>query len=265
MGLLQNISLKNAEPIDRTGDTSEFWPSQLNWALNKYVGYAGIDQKSGVPNGYSPPYSFTMPIKEGGMSSYSGIIGAGDISEISNLIKAMSFAPTTIVGSGTISNASLSLLVQLEALAGQIVGSGGISESSDLKLISNLAATIIGAGGIVDPSLNLIAWCNAIITGSGDIVATMKGFANMSATITSAGELVTAESCAAAVWNAIASSYNDAGTMGQKLNSAAVGGVDYDALAEAVLDAAVTGRPVGSLGKVVEDTKKKANMIPGLY
>jgi hypothetical protein len=53
--------------------------------------------------------------------------------------------------------------------------------------------------------------------------------------------------------------------MGQKLNSAASGGVDYNALAEAVWDAEVSGRTGTEAGKVLEDVKKKANMIPGLY
>jgi hypothetical protein len=51
--------------------------------------------------------------------------------------------------------------------------------------------------------------------------------------------------------------------MGQKLNSAAVGGVDYEALAEAVWDAEISGSI--KAGKAIEDIKTKTNMIPGLY
>jgi hypothetical protein len=42
------------------------------------------------------------------------------------------------------------------------------------------------------------------------------------------------QNLAAAVWQALAAQYNDPGTMGNKLNLAASGGVDYDALAQAV-------------------------------
>lgn len=42
------------------------------------------------------------------------------------------------------------------------------------------------------------------------------------------------ENLARAVWEAIASEYNDTGTMGNKLNTASSGGVDMTALSQAV-------------------------------
>jgi len=259
MGLLQNISIKNAEPIDRTGDTSEFWPSQLMWQMNKYINDAGISQKSGVPDGYSPPYSFQMPIKAGGMSCYVGIRGLGEVKETSYLTLAKTFPITTIIGSGTIFDPSLTLLVQMFAEA---VGIGEIRDTSVLKAIANMSATLIGLGEVKNTtSLSVIAWCTATAIGAGDIDATMKGIAYMDALITSEGDLVTAKSCAEAVWSAVASAYNVSGTMGAKLNSAASGGVDYNALAEAVWDAEVSGRTSSQAGNILE----KAKMIPGLY
>ena len=70
---------------------------------------------------------------------------------------------------------------------------------------------------------------------------------------------LTADSLAAAMWLALAADYNDAGTMGNKLNTASSGGVDMDALAQAILAAAqitpihtdirrVLGDPVGGDG-----------------
>lgn len=262
MGLLQNISLKYAEPVDRTGDTSEMWMQQLSWQMNKYLNVAGLSKKSGVPDGYSNPYAYSMPVKEGGMSCFRGIIGLGEVKETTNLTRAKTFPTTTIIGSGTIHEPSLTLLVQL---ACEINGFGEITDGSVLKAIANMSAELEGHGEIIDSSiLSLIAWCTAECIGTGDIEATMKGIAYMETVIKSYGDL-SVEGLRDAVWTAIASKYVNPLTMGGKLNSAAVGGVDYDALAEAVLDAEVTGRAVGSLGKTIEDTKKKANMIPGLY
>ena len=51
-----------------------------------------------------------------------------------------------------------------------------------------------------------------------------------------AAELTT-EGIVDALWNAIAANYNDAGTMGNKLNTASSGGVDMNALAAAVVAA----------------------------
>jgi hypothetical protein len=47
---------------------------------------------------------------------------------------------------------------------------------------------------------------------------------------------LTPEAVASAVWAAIASANNTAGTMGAKLNLASSGGVDYEDLAQAVRD-----------------------------
>jgi hypothetical protein len=276
MGLLQNISLRNAEPYDRLGDTSEMWVQTLVWSKNKYFGTAYLNQKSGTPDGFTTPYSFTMPIKEGGMSSFSLVAGAGQVKNTSYFTGAIALraALHRLEGFGEItqSSTSLSLLVKLVAAAGQLEGSGEITNASLLKAIANMSASgasaLTGEGQIDDSPLNLIAWCSTILTplvGEGEISATLKGWCDLTADITSAGEMVTAQSCAAAVWSALASVYNESGTMGQKLNSAAVGGVDYDALAEAVWDAEISGRTSAQAGKAIEDIKSKTNLIPGLF
>lgn len=54
---------------------------------------------------------------------------------------------------------------------------------------------------------------------------------------------LTTDSIASAVWRAISSSFNDAGTMGNKLNTASSGGVDMDALAQTVWEYALRSMP----------------------
>lgn len=260
MSLLQNIRLTNAEPIRRLGDTSDRQPSDMERLLNRFVGFASLDPKSGIPDGYVHPYAWFMPIKEGGMSCYMGIVGEGGISSTSYLTKGATIATTTLTGSGTISEALLSLIIQLSV---DIEGSGTISDAT-MRSIANMGADITGDGDITTAELGVIAWCLASLTGSGDLEGTLKGFASMSADIKSYGDL-TPEGLRDAVWGAIATNYNVSGTMGQKLNSAAVGGVDYDALAEAVWDAEISGRAGVEAGKVLEDIKSKTNLIPGLF
>jgi hypothetical protein len=276
MSLLQNIRFTNAEPLRRIGDTSEAQPSDMERLMNRFVSWANMSNKSGIPDGYCAPYGWFLPLKGGGMSSFGLVAGVGTVTSTSYLTtaKAMLAALHKIEGFGEIHKAStsLSLLVKFMAELGKIVGSGEITNVSILKAVANMSASgasaITGEGQINDSPLNLIAWCSTVLTpilGEGDITATLKGWADMSADITSAGDLVTAQSCASAVWSAIAASYNVAGTMGQKLNSAAVGGVDYDALAEAVWDAEISGRTGVEAGKVIEDIKSKTNLIPGLF
>lgn len=306
MGLLQNRAILNAEPVDYTGATSESWPSQLGWQMNKFVGFADVDKKSGVPEGYAPPYSFQLPIKDGGMSSFAGITGSGTVSyAYGNLARAfptvtlsgagyisatspltlivrlyasaltgsgtisntstlgavaMLQALATIVGGGNITTAQLTLLDQYSAslsgsgdiiaemksilsIAASITGSGQIDDSNlsmlvqlvsnvsgsgtvssaNMKSILTLTSTLVGSGTIVTSPLKLIAWCTAAVTGQGNLAATMKGFLSMASTITSAGEIVTAESCAAAVWSALAAANNRPDSMGEQLNNVGAG------------------------------------------
>ncbi|MEN9438317.1 MAG: hypothetical protein RIR09_2972, partial [Pseudomonadota bacterium] len=73
----------------------------------------------------------------------------------------------------------------------------------------------------------------ASLTGSGDL----RGNLSMAGEWTPFTEL-SPENLAREVWNAVAAAYNTSGTMGAKLNTASSGGVDLEALAQAILAAA---------------------------
>ena len=212
-----------------------------------------------VPSATEPPYSCILAQKGGDLASRNVIrteaILAGPAISLGLACAA------SLTGQGEISAASLSLIIQLIA---DLTASGEITSASLVGSLS-LAADLVGQGDL-DGALALIVWMAAELSGAGDADGSnLTGLGNMSCDITSQGEVVTAQACAAAVWNAIATSYNETGSMGQKLNSAAAGGVDYNALAEAVWDAEVSGRTVLQAGKILEDVKIKTNMIPGLY
>jgi hypothetical protein len=63
--------------------------------------------------------------------------------------------------------------------------------------------------------------------------ATIRATGNLSGDITPFTEL-SPQNLAAAVWETIAADFNETGTMGNKLNLASSGGIDYDTLAQAV-------------------------------
>jgi hypothetical protein len=268
MGLLQNISLRNAEPFDRLGDTTEMWVQTLVWSKNKYFGTAYLNQKSGTPDGFTHPYSFTMPIKEGGMSSFSLVEGAGQVKNTSYFTGAIALraALHRIEGFGDIkqSSTSLSLLVKLVAAAGQLEGSGEITNASLLKAIANMSASgasaLTGEGQIDDSPLNLIAWCSTVLTplvGEGEITATLKGWCDLTADITSVGNVLTAQQVASAVWAAIAADNNTPTTMGEKLNDAGSASNPWSV----ELPDVYTGNQAG---KILADVKDKTNLIPAL-
>jgi hypothetical protein len=302
MGLLQNIGLLNAEPTSYVGgaaisciDLAHF--NRNGTELNFYFSIAGMDQKGGVPYGYSPPNQFIMPIKNGGMSSApalvngtgtitSGLTKGGNIASGAPRIRGLGgltantflgyYCLADLSGSGEITIASLSgavrfianllgegtleanqsilawsaaLLEGISSLEGEmdlpiglavdLIGGGEITNATmvglaillaglsgdgtleaDFRAMAQLTGGLSGDGDLVNPVLKAIAWCLANLVGAGEVESSLRGDSFMEANITSAGELVTAQSCAVAVWNALASAYNESGTMGARLNDA---------------------------------------------
>jgi hypothetical protein len=121
-------------------------------------------------------------------------------------------------------------------LAAELQGLGS-ADSSTLESIAQMASGLAGSGTVTTAEIKTIAEFIADIIGSGNITSEMTGKCFMDSTITSAGEVVTAQSCAQAVWSAVAAAFNEPGTTGNKLNTASTGGVDMEALAAAIIEA----------------------------
>lgn len=128
----------------------------------------------------------------------------------------------------------------------QAVGSAGISIITNGPLLGAEAScegtatiSISSAGSILptddaDPSRTASATismtCSLTPYGVGHMVGSALPYTELSP-----------QSMAQAVWSAIAADNNQDGTMGSKVNTASSGGVDLEALAEAVLAANVEG------------------------
>lgn len=246
------------QPMRTMGGAHAGSIERARWALsgaadNFYAGEAtvvagaSIADKNGYPSGAEHPYVWQMSIKGGGLACFNGIRGEGDLEASLALGKDLT---AELVGAGTISAASLSLIV---SFAASLAGSSSLTAS--MRGAVQLAAELAGQGDIT-AALGLIAWCNANLTGAGSLDGSnLKGLAHLSAEILSYGEL-TPEGLRDAVWKATAASFNDAGTMGAKLNSAASGGVDLNALAEAVwdhADAVSVGTKLALLEKILRN------------
>lgn len=147
-------------------------------------------------------------------SIYADLDGSGDITSASLVSVALAIA--ALSGGGTL-EASGTLLAQMLAdldgdgeLAAGITGA--LAAASDLAGSGNLtgAATALG-------------WIVGALTGTGVLEAQPYATGTVSADIKSFGEL-TPENLALSVWGALASANNDAGTMGELLNSSGAGG-----------------------------------------
>ena len=199
---------------------------------------------SATPDGHLSPSAWVLPKTAGGMSSRNTINGAATATGNGNLGLP---AAASLSGSGGITQALLALVVSAVA---NLSGSGTLTAGIIGKL--EAAAALAGSGNLAGAA-GALASMLVGLSGSGAAVGTPYASGSMSANIKGYGDL-TPEGIRDSIWNALAANYNTAGTMGNKLNSAASGGVDYAALGEAVwaILLADANNP-GSMGEFVQD------------
>lgn len=208
-------------------------------------------QYSSVPVGYRSPYALFLPPKPGGMGTTANTV-AGVASLAANLAAGKNIE-AALSGTGILVASELQTVISMVA---NLTASGTISNAQLVSFVNMVAA--ISASGTMTATIGALSNLIADITASASMSPTMNATANLEADITPFTTL-SPENLAAAVWNAIAADYNTAGTMGNKLNSAASGGVDYGALADAVWEDDNTARSTtGSAGKVLAQAKKAA-------
>ena len=181
---------------------------------NRFYGeasVAGETDRNSTPVGYNPPYSYVLSPKAGGMASINNLVGEGDMTN-ANLAGGLN-AEADLLGTGAITNAALGLIASAVAT---LSGVGGLSADIVGKL--EATADLVGTGDVTG-ALGALADCVATLVGSGNFDADIVAKGNMSADITPFTEL-SPENLAASVWNALAILYNNAGTMGEKMNDA---------------------------------------------
>lgn len=178
---------------------------KTNSNRNKFLSF---DPKNSVPWGYTPNYSWTPSQKSGGLASDSFIDGTST----TNIILYGGYGVSaSINGYGQISQSVLNLIVSAlsvlngySTLSSSIVGK--IETSSTIVCSGNLTSSIQAFANVVS---------EIVSTSSVDFNA--SAIADIGANVTPFTEL-SPSSLAAAVWNALASEFNQNGTMGYQLN-----------------------------------------------
>lgn len=196
-----------------------------NCRMNRFVNPSFLKTAS-TPDGYDMK-AVVPPITAGSMASASAKI----LTLENQNAYMLSGGPVsgTFDMTFTVPDASLSMIVSMSSNT-VIVSIGG--NGNDLKLTVGMAGefsmTVSGTN-----SLSMIVPFEG--TGSISLTGTsdLKGLLSLSGEFTPFTEL-SPENLARSVWEALAADYNDAGTMGSKLNTASSGGVDMNALAQAV-------------------------------
>ncbi|MBL0320552.1 MAG: hypothetical protein IPP74_14850 [Alphaproteobacteria bacterium] len=225
--LLGNYNVFNANPGRAIGgptDPTRFFKGS-RW-LNFFVGdhiVTDVTDRDTLPTGYNPPYGFNLALTAGGLTSRNRLEGIGAISG-ANLAGGRN-ATGALTGSGTVSNAALGLIASAVAA---LTGSGSITANIKGKL--EAVAALVGSGDL-EGALGALASMVSEVTGSGDVSdAAITAKAALSADILVAGGDITNETIAAAVWGALATAFNETGTMGEKLNDAGGAGNPWASL-----------------------------------
>lgn len=204
--------------------------------------------KSSVPAGRTHPTAWLMPISSGSMASRiaadftlagDAAMGLAAVGEISG--------ESTFAGNGGLIASAVGSIDGVFTLSADIVALAAISGSidGDITFTGNLGA-LAGLSGSID--------------GAFTLAATPYATATMSGGITSDTAALTAESVAAAVWDALAAAHNSTGTMGEKLNGAGSAGNPWTEMIESgmnaaqamrLITAALAGKVSGAAGPVV--------------
>lgn len=248
--LLGNYNVFNKNPGHAVGGPTD---PTLRHKLGSWMMFyhgdsnvAGETNKSAFNNGYIPPYSYVLSPKAGGLSTFYQLNGSGTLSASAqqgiNLLSDM-------IGEGTLVS-NLSLVV---SLVSSMAGIGGLSASMVGTI--NMSASLIGSGDM-EGGLSLLANCIANMTGTGSVTSALRGDMYMSADIYVSQAEASVQEMVYAVWNAIASSFNESGTMGNKLNGAGSAGDPWST----DLDSYTTA---GTAGKKLKELKNPSLLIDG--
>ena len=146
-------------------------------------------------------------------------------------------------------------------LIASAVGSidGVFTLSADIVALAALSGSIDGDIAFTG-NLGALAGLSGSIDGAFTLTAIPYATATMSGGITSDTAALTAESVAAAVWDALAAAHNSVGTMGEKLNGAGSAGNPWTEMIESgmnaaqamrLITAALAGKVSGAAGPVV--------------
>lgn len=195
MALIGNYSVLNKCPGRSFGgnvqsDSRAHW-GQAGAARGRFAGFAAYSAKAATPNGYLPPYGWVLPVKAGGISSYTiivgeGAVGAGNLAGGKNAVAALA-------GSGDLTGTGALIVSAVAA----ITGSGALSGAAVAYL--NAVAALAGSGDVAGAvaalgngiaALDGVASAAPVIRATGTVAADITPFTDLSP-----------QSLASAVWS----------------------------------------------------------------
>ena len=195
MALLGNYSVFNKTPGRAFSGTSVS-ETRAAWGARgasrgRFTGWGGYSAKAGTPNGYLPPYGWVLPVKAGGLSSYTIIVGDGETGAL-NLAGGKN-AVSALTGAGDLTGTGALIVSAVAA----ITGSGALSGAAVAYL--NAVAALAGVGDVTGAiqalgngvaALDGVASAAPVIRATGTVAADITPFTDLSP-----------QSLASAVWS----------------------------------------------------------------
>lgn len=215
-----------------------YWVREQN--LNEQI------KRDSFPTATNPPYSLVMGDKGSLLSSTTTINGESDV--IANLAQGINISSNLNGNSTFIANASL--IIQLIS---NINGSSTLSAT-----ISGLVklASVLNGNSSLTGNMGAISFMNSNLSGNSTLTGNLKGKLYLEADITPFTDL-SPENLATAVWNSLAASFNDPGTMGEIMNN--MGSVSDPWSVN--LPASYTADQAGAILARLEDLAKKIKAL----
>lgn len=208
--LLRNGLSTNVIPLSLTGLA---WQNFVHdTAVMNQSNIEGFTKLSAYSTGLYFPHCMIPPRTAGRIVAHDTLTGTGEVTNAE--LWAVKLAAASISGSGALT-ATGSLIVQLVAA---IAGSGEISDA-DIQAFLQLSAALTGTGD-ADGTLTGLGELLAALTGSGLADGTLTGVGALAAALVVTGTGLTTANVGPAVWAAIATQNDTAGSMGEKLNDA---------------------------------------------
>ena len=197
---------------------------------------SGQTDKASFNVGYRPPYSWILAPKAGGLSSHRQ--------------STITFSQTAVLAGGLPASGSTTITFSQTATGGLIVSGSG-SATITFSQTGNILSIAAGSGSAtITLSGTALIGALAGLSGSTSITlspaATINAIGYLSGISTSETEF-SAAALAQAVWQAAASDYNDAGSMGEKLNDAGSAGNPWASLLVDNDDAGTFGERIQKL------------------
>jgi hypothetical protein len=204
-------------------------------------------RKCSFPQGAIPPYAWILAPNGGGMASNA--TGIGTIAMDSNKYLAGAKLMTgLLLGEGLIVNPTLQLVVgMVGVLSGQGLLTGSLAGTADM------IGALAGQGDLTG-AIGAFAELIGHLLGEGSASAstmTARGF--MEADIYVNTGTASTKELAAEVWNSVASSFDESGTMGNKVNSAGTAGDPWTA--------DLDDYTAGTAGKKLKDTLEEDSFL----